>query len=112
MDPAAVTAIMTSVGTGYSDSPRPSGALASAVSAGGSPMLSALLLTKAIPRSTHIVPSVMMNGCTPSPTTINPLTTPQSSPTPTDMTRPVTAPDDPSRPWVRSTIAVVTPASA
>ena len=87
--------------------------MAIAVSGGGRPMLSALLATKAMPRRIHIVPSVMMNGWTPSPTTISPLTTPQSRPTPTDMPRPSTAvATADSGAYARSTIAVVTPASA
>ena len=34
-----------------------------------------------MPRSIHIVPSVMMNGCTFKPTTISPLTMPATRPT-------------------------------
>ena len=57
--------------------PRASAAL-------GSRMLSALLATNAMPRTIHIVPSVMMNGCTPSPTTSPPLTAPQARPMASD----------------------------
>jgi hypothetical protein len=60
--PTAVTAIIVSIGTGYNDAPRPSGAFATLVRIDGNRMLSAWLETKATPRNIHIVPSVMMNG--------------------------------------------------
>ena len=76
-------------------------------------MLSALLATNAIPRRIHIVPSVMMNGCTFRPTTISPLSAPHARPTPTDTASPsATVSTAPAGPYARSTIAVVTPASA
>ena len=71
---------MHSIGTGYRPPPRPSDAFATAVSDGGTRMLSAFVATNAMPRSTHIVPSVMMNGCTRSPTTSAPLSSPHAQP--------------------------------
>ena len=46
-------------------------------------MLSALLVTNAMPRSIHMVPSVMMNGCTPSPITMQRRWRRPQRPTPT-----------------------------
>ena len=76
-------------------------------------MLSAFVATNAMPRSTHIVPSVMMNGWTRSPTTSAPLSTPHTSPTPTQTMRPssvVAVP--PIGPRARRKSAIVTPDSA
>jgi hypothetical protein len=76
-------------------------------------MLSALLVTNAIPRTIHIVPRVMMNGWTPSPTTRAPLMAPQRSPMPSDTVRPrAIIVSGSSGPALRSTMAVVTPARA
>ena len=51
-------------------------------------MLSARVATNAMPRRIHIVPSVMMNGCTRSPTTSAPFSNPHTRPTPTHATSP------------------------
>ena len=76
-------------------------------------MLSASLLTNAIPRTIHIVPSVMMKGCTPRPTTRAPLMAPQARPMPTETVSPsAIAVIGSSGPALRRTMAVVTPASA
>ena len=77
-------------------------------------MLSALLATNAIPRRIHIVPSVMMNGCTPRPDHHPAVDRAADE---TDAER---DPEREERPWPtgakgpanRRTIAVVTPASA
>ena len=76
-------------------------------------MLSAPLITNAMPRRIHIVPSVMMNGCTRSPTTIKPLIAPQASPTASDTARPsATVAAVPLGSTTRRTIAIATPDSA
>ena len=111
--PHAVTTSMTIIGTGYSDCARPSEAFATRVSGAGRRMLSAPLTTNAMPRRIHIVPSVMMNGCTRRPTTISPLTAPQIRPTDSDTARPsATVAAAPDGSTARSTIAIATPASA
>ena len=76
-------------------------------------MLSAWLATNATPRTIHMVPSVMMHGCTPRPTTIRPLAMPQASPIPSETlmaTRTVVAGSD--GPIALRAIAVATPANA
>src|SRR4029079_18566830 len=78
--PRIVIAIITSIGTGYSPPRSPSDALVTPVNEKGTRMLSALVATNAMPRRTHIVPSVMMNGCTRSPTTSIPLSSPHTKP--------------------------------
>jgi hypothetical protein len=76
-------------------------------------MLSASLETNAIPRRIHIVPSVMMNGCTFRPTTISPLTVPHTSPTASATPAPTAnVATESIGPSARSTIAAATPASA
>ena len=83
------------------------------MSDGGTRMLSARVVTKATPRSIHIVPSVMMNGCTLSPTTSSPFSSPQSSPTPTHVPIATSAvAPSPIGPRARRTSAMLTPASA
>ena len=87
--------------------------MANSVSDSGSRMLSALLVTKAIPRRIHMLPSVMMNGCTRSPTTITPLSAPAPMPTTTQTTRASSTVARPPPPGVpRTTSPIVTPASA
>ena len=108
-----MTSSMQSSGTGYSAVPSPSGAFATAVSAGGTRMLSARLMTKATPRRIHIVPRVMMNGWTPSPMIITPLARPQTKATSRQVPRPSsTVITGSSGPAARSTIAIATPDSA
>jgi len=104
---------IVSIGTGYSVDGRPRGAFTTDVSGVGTMMLSALVATKAMPRRIHMLPSVMMNGCTRSPTTSAPLSSPQRSPTPTHTANPVsTVPALLVVPMARSTSAIDTPASA
>ena len=87
--------------------------MAKRVSDSGSRMLSALLVTNAMPRRIHIVPSVMMNGCTRSPTTIAPLSAPAASPTATQTPNASsTALAPPLGAAARNASAMVTPASA
>ena len=76
-------------------------------------MLSALLVTNAMPRNTHIVPSVMMNGCTRNPTTITPLASPHSNPMPRHSVMPTsTVSSGLENCHARNAIAMVVPASA
>ena len=101
------------MGTGYSEAPKPSGALATRVTDSGTRMLSALLLTKAIPRRIHIEPSVMMKGCTRRPTTMAPFIKPASSPMVTATPNPsITVPTALCGSTARITMAIATPASA
>ena len=76
-------------------------------------MLSALLVTNAMPRRIHIDPSVMMNGCTRSPTTSTPLSAPAASPTATQTRNASsTALTPPMGAAARSARPMVTPDSA
>ncbi len=113
MIPSTVSTIIDSMGTGYSPPPRPNDAFDTAVSGAGTRMLSALVATNAIPRSTHIVPSVMMNGWTRSPTTSAPFSTPHASPTPRQTRRPSSVVAvAPIGPAPRRKSAIATPESA
>ena len=104
---------MASMGTGYSPPRRPSDAFATCVSDCGTRMLSAFVATNATPRNTHIEPSVMMNGCTLSPTTSAPLITPHTRPMPAQMRSATQAvAPSPIGPMARNAMAIVTPASA
>ena len=105
--------VITSIGTGYKPPCRPSDALVTDVNCSGTRMLSALVATNAMPRSTHIVPRVMMKGCTRKPTTRNPFSTPQSSPTPMHVTSPTrTVAGVPAGPSARNARPIITPARA
>ena len=76
-------------------------------------MLLALLATKAMPRKTHIVPRVTMNGCTWSRTTSNPLISPHSRPMPRQAPMPAATADAVPAGGIRcSSMAVATPLSA
>ena len=76
-------------------------------------MLSALLVTNAMPRRIHMMPRVMMNGCTRSPTTITPLSAPAASPTDdADDNASSTALTPPIGAAARSASPIVTPDSA
>ena len=76
-------------------------------------MLSAWLVTNARPRRIHIVPSVMMNECTPSPITMIPLASPHIRLTLMQVASPrATVATGPIGPTARSTIAMVTPETA